>query len=186
MQYLYRELWPQSQSHLEDGYGVQDGNASLDRFDYRRICFGSQLDLPQMTDRIIIMSEDTATAFLDTFLGTIQPIFKTPSVSDMRTGLKCLVSPESPAFSQPLEKAVMLLVLAIGAILNGQQLWGQKLFDAAEDHAKSWLHVLNVHAVLLTILIISHPCHIPSTLLIGLVLLLSLPFMSRQIQLSIY
>jgi hypothetical protein len=154
LQQLYRRLASTLDEVPENRREVQDSNDGLDTFQYRSVCFGSQLNDLDKADFDYLPAE-LAETFLNGYFTVIYPLFPTPSKEVLQKAASQFLLADNHTLMDPLDRAIIQAVLAIGAIFARENAWSQALFEAAQRDGNPFHQVINTQAVQLQMLLIS-------------------------------
>lgn len=165
MQHLYRKL-DHDGGKLHHLMGsVQDAGDGLDEFQYRKVCFHSQLTKIDFSSRRNMPIDHSR--YLETYFDVIGVPFPIIAEAELRNRLAQLHLSDR-AYMDPIQRAVLLAALAVGALFCNAKDDGEVLLHTAQTIADESRHTINTEVVLLNYLMISIASWIPKTFQLNL------------------
>lgn len=145
-------------SHLKERRASQtvsddnDGNAGIDKFKYKGIVFGSVANKGSAASPVFLRYE-LAKSFIQNFLSATHHFF--PLLDPDRlcfTFERLYGSRQKQDPIEPLEKAAVIIAMAMGAISTREEEWRERLLAQARTEAESVRYHVNVRAVQIAML----------------------------------
>jgi uncharacterized Zn finger protein (UPF0148 family) len=144
-----------SQAHEE----VHEGSAGIDRFGYRDLFFGTPEQIGRNENKpdsgIQFLSLELAHHFLDLFFETYFHLVPSWTRSKLDVYLQQLYLPTSAQNLMPLNRAILLASLAIGATGSEHLSWAESLYVEARSESQRLEEVVNLQSIHLALLLIS-------------------------------
>lgn len=141
---------PHPGAHVEE---VQNGNESIDVYKYQGLAFGNTPG--QRETNPMFLRHELARTFLHNYLSTVHLHLPFLSTEQLCTNFERLYGYGDDAKIEPSERALVIVVMAIGACPSQHELWRKTLLAQARTEAESLLHVVNLRAVQIALLMIS-------------------------------
>ncbi|KAL0263088.1 hypothetical protein SLS55_002064 [Diplodia seriata] len=148
---------PHPDSHVEE---VQNGNESIDVYKYQGLAFGNTPG--QRETNPMFLRHELARTFLHNYLSTVHLQLPFLSTDQLCANFERLYGYGDDAKIDPSERALVIVAMAIGACPSQHELWRKTLLSQARTEADSLLHVVNLRAVQIALLMISSPPNLPS------------------------
>jgi hypothetical protein len=139
---------------------VQEMGPGLDRFNMRRLYFGDLADTAaswRMTNdtAAMLVDRDLATRLLERYLATYWHTMPIWSKDEYRRQLARLYVPSEMLSSENPDSIIVLLAMAMGASMLGEEAVAQFLFQKAKRWSTRLDEMVNVQAVQIALLMIS-------------------------------
>lgn len=165
LQYIYRDLVsiPHVQPTEPSGE-VEDADAGLDLFSFRRIFFGSLAETQDARGTsagetpLIFLPRELAMLFLERYLATFYYMMPFWSKEVVRRDAENLYDPNLSSRMDPSVKSVILLAMACGAVGTEHYAWGDILFNRVKASLVALDDVVNIQMVQISLLMISISC----------------------------
>jgi hypothetical protein len=132
--------------------GVQDGGESIKRYNYQSLVFDNSLPHVERVANYALISYDLAKAYMRNFLMTAA--HRNPFLEPVRlcSALETLYAPGDDNVLQPLDRSMLIISLAIGAIPSTDSPCRQHLIAQARAEAESTLYDISLKAVQVALL----------------------------------
>ncbi|KAH7061064.1 fungal-specific transcription factor domain-containing protein [Macrophomina phaseolina] len=138
---------PRPGAHVEE---VQNGNESIDVYKYQGLAFGNAPG--QRETNPMFLRHDLARTFLQNYLSTAHLHLPFLSAEQLCLNFEKLYGYGDDAKIDPSERALVIVVMAIGACPTQHDLWRKTLLAQARTEAESLLHVVHIRAVQIALL----------------------------------
>lgn len=163
MQHIYRDLVSTPQLAQSEPQGeVEEAGAGLDLFSFRRIFFGTPVGVrdpaggSSVADGIaMFLPFGLAKTFLQRFLSTLYNLTPFRPKKDFESLLEQLYDPNLSLRADTLNRLLILLSLACGALGTEHCAWGDVLFEEVKASSTTLDDVVNLQTVQLSLLMIS-------------------------------
>ncbi|OJD36174.1 c6 zinc finger domain protein [Diplodia corticola] len=143
---------PRPDTHVEE---VQNGNESIDVYKYQGLAFGNTPG--QRETNPMFLRHELARTFLHNYLSAVHPHLPFLSTDQLCANFERLYGYGDDAKIDPSERALVIVAMAIGACPSQHDLWRKTLLAQARSEADSLLHVVNLRAVQIALLMIRSP-----------------------------
>lgn len=139
---------------------VQEGGAELDLYGQRSLFFGTPDAMRRSIGHaahpsFILLSEQLAECFLADYLSTFQPLLPFDSTTGISQKIKQLFASPGTSSLSTNDTGNLMATLAIGATMKEDTGWAEMLADKAKHIESTMVHVVNLQAVQLSLLLIS-------------------------------
>lgn len=141
---------PRPGTHVEE---VQNGNESIDVYKYQGLAFGNTFN--QRETNPMFLRHDLARTFLGNYLSTAHVHLPFLSTEQLCSNFDKLYGYGDEAKIDPSERALIIVIMAIGACPTQHDLWRKTLLAQARTEAESLLHVVHLRSVQIALLMIS-------------------------------
>ncbi|KAF2144314.1 uncharacterized protein K452DRAFT_246627 [Aplosporella prunicola CBS 121167] len=131
---------------------VQNGNPGLDMYKYQGLAFGSSVDQRGRDATPVFLRHDLAKLFLQNYLSTAHYYLPFLSPEKLYSSFEKLYGSGEETTVDPSERAIVLAAMAIGSCPTRHELWRKTLVSQARTEAESMLHIVNLRAVQVSLL----------------------------------
>lgn len=165
LQHIYRDLVSGPHQPPTEPQGeVENADAGLDLFNFRRIFFGSLAethdagkDTSNGNMPLMFLPREIAMFFLERYLATFYYLTPFWPKETMRRDAEKLYDPNVDSPMDPSVKSVILMAMACGALGTEHYTWGEILFERVKASSNSLEDVVNLQTVQISLLMISIP-----------------------------